>query len=170
MPSNETIDVLHIANDIDLETIAPALGRIETILIDFPAYTDGRGFSIARQLRTRYGYEGLLIADGPLIPDQHAYALQCGFSAVRIDDETLKRHTIEDWHAALDDFDLTYQRGYAIKNGPATSVFDARLTALDERKAADPFFGHSAELTRRYRLGNLHGRRLGGLASYGLAH
>ena len=149
LDSNETIDVLHIPNDADLEALAPALGRVETILIDFPAYTDGRGFSLARQLRTRYGYEGLLIADGPLIPDQYAFALQCGFSAVHIDDETLKRHTIDDWHAALDDFDLTYQRGYAVKAGPATSVFDARLTALDERKAADPFFGHSAELTLR---------------------
>lgn len=149
LESNETIDVLHIANDTDLDALGPALGRIETILIDFPAYTDGRGFSLARQLRTKHGYEGLIIADGPLIPDQYAFALQCGFSAVHIDDETLKRHTIEDWHAALDDFDLTYQRGYAVKNGPATSVFDARLTALDERKAADPFFGHSAELTLR---------------------
>jgi len=146
---NETIEVLHIANDTDLETLAPALGRIETILIDFPAYTDGRGFSLAKQLRTKYGYEGLLVADGPLIPDQYAFALQCGFNAVHIDDETLTRHTIEDWHAALDDFDLTYQRGYAVKAGPATSVFDSRLTALDERKAGDPFFGHSAELTLR---------------------
>ena len=149
LDSNETIDVLHIANDADLETLAPALGRIETILIDFPAYTDGRGFSLARQLRTKYNYEGLLVADGPLIPDQYAFALQCGFSAVHIDDDTLKRHTIEDWQANLEDFDLTYQRGYAIKAGPATSVFDARLTALDERKAADPFFGNSAELTLR---------------------
>ncbi len=149
LDSNETIEALHIANDADLDALAPALGRVETILIDFPAYTDGRGFSLARQLRTKYGYEGLLVADGPLIPDQYAFALQCGFNAVHIDDETLSRHSIADWHAALDDFDLTYQRGYAVKAGPATSVFDARLTALDERKAADPFFGHSAELTLR---------------------
>ena len=149
LDSNETIETLHIANDTDLEALASALGRVETILIDFPAYTDGRGFSLAKQLRTKYGYEGLLVADGPLIPDQYAFALQCGFNAVHIDDETLSRHTIEDWHAALDDFDLTYQRGYAVKAGPATSVFDSRLTALDERKAGDPFFGHSAELTLR---------------------
>jgi len=149
LDSNETIEALHIANDTDLETLAPSLGRVETILIDFPAYTDGRGFSLAKQLRTKYGYDGLLVADGPLIPDQYAFALQCGFNAVHIDDETLSRHTIEDWHAALDDFDLTYQRGYAVKAGPASSVFDSRLTALDERKAADPFFGHSAELTLR---------------------
>ena len=89
------------------------------------------------------------MADGQLIPDQHAFALQCGFDAVRIDSGTLARHTIDDWRDALDDFDLTYQRGYAIKAGPATSVFNARRTAVDERKAVDPFFGHSAELTLR---------------------
>ncbi len=149
LDSNETIDVLHIPNDADLDILAPALGRIETILIDFPAYTDGRGFSLARQLRKKFGYEGLLVADGPLIPDQHAFALQCGFDAVRLDDATLSRHTIADWHAALDEFDMTYQRGYAVKAGPATSVFDARMTAIDARKADDPFFGHSAELTLR---------------------
>jgi len=97
---NETIEALHIANDADLEALAPALGRVDSILIDFPAYTDGRGFSLAKQLRTKYGYEGLLVADGPLIPDQYAFALQCGFDAVHIDDETLSRHTIEDWRAA----------------------------------------------------------------------
>ena len=53
LESNETVDVLHIANDADLDSIAPALGRIETIFIDFPAYTDGRGFSLAKQLRTK---------------------------------------------------------------------------------------------------------------------
>jgi len=89
----------------------------------------------------------LLIADGPLIPDQYAFALQCGFNAVHIDDRTLSRHTVKDWQSALDDFDLTYQRGYAVKSGPSTSVFDARLTVLDERKASDPYFGYSAEMT-----------------------
>ncbi len=149
LDSNETVDVLHIPNDADLSTIAPSLDRIETILIDFPAFTDGRGFSLAKQLRVHHGYTGLLIADGPLIPDQYAFALQCGFDGVRVDETTLSRHTGGDWAKALDDFDLTYQRGYAIKAGPATSVFDSRITALDERKAADPFFGHSAELTLR---------------------
>ena len=149
LESNETVDVLHIPNDADLALIVPALDRIETILVDFPAFTDGRGFSLAKQLRVHHGYKGLLIADGPLIPDQYAFALQCGFDAVHVDEETLSRHGIEDWSKALEDFDLTYQRGYAVKAGPATSVFDSRLTALDERKAADPFFGHSAELTLR---------------------
>lgn len=157
LDGNETVDVLHISNDTDLSAIAPALDRIETILIDFPAFTDGRGFSLARQLRVHYGYSGLLIADGPLIPDQYAFALQCGFDAVRVDAPTLSRHTSGDWTRALDDFDLTYQRGYAVKAGPATSVFDSRLTALDERKAVDPFFGHSAELTLRQAIKKFNG-------------
>lgn len=147
LDGNETVDVLHLSNDADLAVLAPALGRVESILIDFPSYADGRGFSLARQLRKKYGYEGLLVAEGPLISDQYAFALQCGFDAVHIDDKTLSRHTIEDWHTALDDFDLTYQRGYASKVGPGSSVFDARLTALDERKSTDLYFGQSAELS-----------------------
>ena len=149
LDSNERIEVLHIANNMELGSIIPALDRIDLIMIDFPAYTDGRGFSLAKQLRVHHGYEGTLIADGPLIPDQYAFALQCGFDAVRLDDTTIKRHTIKDWKEALEDYDVTYQRGYVLKEGPATSIFDARITALDERKAADPFFGNSAELTLR---------------------
>lgn len=147
--SNQLIDLLRIPNDTDLKMLAPALGRINTILIEFPSFADGRGFSLARQLREKYKFEGELIADGDLIPDQHAFALQCGFDGVHVESSILARHTIEDWRRALDDFDLTYQRGYAIKAGPATSVFNARQTAVDGRKATDPFFGHSAELTLR---------------------
>jgi len=147
--SNEPIAALRISNDTDLEGLQRLLGRVESILIDFPAFTDGRGFSLARELRFKYQYEGTLIADGPLIPDQHSYALQCGFDAVRVDDTTLTRHKIEDWQKALDDFDLTYQRGYAIKAGPATSISSARLAGLNAKDGTDPFFGHSAELTLR---------------------
>ena len=129
LDSNATLDVLHIANDTDLDALAPALDRVESILIDFPAYTDGRGFSLAKQLRTKHGYAGLLVADGGLIPDQYALALQSGFDAVRIETDLLARHTIEDWANALNDFNLTYQRGYTVEAGPSTCVFDLRKTA-----------------------------------------
>lgn len=145
LATNEAVDVLHLTNDVDLSEVVPALDRVGTILVDFPAFTDGRGFSVARLLRERHGFTGTLIADGELIPEQYPFALQCGFDGIRIAKTELDRHTLADWQASLSDFGMTYQRGYAVKTGPATSVFDSRLTALDERKAADPFFGHSAE-------------------------
>ncbi|MGB3456669.1 MAG: DUF934 domain-containing protein [Litorimonas sp.] len=136
---NEDIEALRLPPDADLSEIADALPRIRSIFVEFAAFTDGRGFSLARLLRKRHGYEGLLVADGQLIPDQFAFALQCGFDAVRIADSELNRHTPEAWDDALDEFDLTYQRGYAVAEGPATNIFDARLTAMEAGQTADPF-------------------------------
>lgn len=138
---NDDIDALRLTPDADLSEIIDALPRIQSIFIEFPAFTDGRGFSLARLLRTRHGYSGLLVADGQLIPDQFAFALQCGFDAVRIADAELDRHTPEAWQSSLDAFNLTYQRGYAVKSGPSTNIFDARLTAMEDRHTADPFSG-----------------------------
>jgi len=59
------------------------------------------------RLRKKYGYKGLLIADGPLIPDQYVYALQCGFDAVKVDNDTFVRQAESDWFSAMDAFSLT---------------------------------------------------------------
>ena len=106
-------EAVRLPNDVDLETVKLRLPSLKTILVDFPGFADGRGFSIARELRKKYGYDKLLIAEGPLIPDQYAFALQCGFDAVRVDEGTYARQTESDWFNAMDSFGLTYQRGYA---------------------------------------------------------
>jgi phosphoadenylyl-sulfate reductase (thioredoxin) len=130
--------------DVDLELVKPRLSGLKTIIVDFPGYADGRGFSIARQLRNRYGFAGEIIAAGPLIPDQYVYALQCGFDAVKVDPETYAKQDPEEWRDALDAFDLTYQRGYAIHNGPAQNIFDARRAKRAEKRR-DQYKGLSAE-------------------------
>lgn len=138
---------LHLSNDVDLTSIALQLPNIKVISVDFPNFADGRGFSIARELRKKYGYKGLLIAEGPLIPDQYVYALQCGFDAVKVDEQTYERQAESDWFEAMDSFKLTYQRGYAMQNGPEVNVFDARSTSERPERDSDPYFGLSAELT-----------------------
>ncbi len=138
-------DSVRLPNDVDLDRIKPHLGGLETVLIDFPVLSDGRGFSIARELRKNYGFKGQLIADGPLIPDQYVYALQCGFDAVRVDEKTYMRQSESDWFSAMDAFHATYQRGYAFKNGPAVSIFDARKTSQHGQTSNDLYFGLSAE-------------------------
>jgi phosphoadenylyl-sulfate reductase (thioredoxin) len=142
-------DAVRLPNDVDLEAIKLRLPNIKTIIVEFPNFADGRGFSIARQLRKKYGYKALLIAEGPLIPDQYAFALQCGFDAVKVDETTYGRQSESDWFNAMAAFKLTYQRGYAFKQGPALSVFDARRTSQGAQKAEDPYFGYSAEMALR---------------------
>lgn len=137
-----------LPNDVDLAVLAPRLAALQTLLIDFPAFTDGRGFSVARQLRTQHGFTGELVAHGPLIPDQYAFALQCGFSSVLLPADLYERHTPEAWQACVEAFSATYQRGYTHRPGPDTSVFDARETSALQTggsEGTDPFRGLSAE-------------------------
>ena len=139
---------VRLAPDVDLEIIQPRLSGLKTIIVEFPGYADGRGFSIARQLRNRYGFNGEIIAAGLLIPDQYVYALQCGFDAVKVDPDTYEKQDAQEWRDALDAFDLTYQRGYAIPNGPAQNVFDARRARRAQNKV-DQYKGLSAEAALR---------------------
>ncbi|MGB0908135.1 MAG: phosphoadenylyl-sulfate reductase [Maricaulaceae bacterium] len=151
-------EAVRLSNDVDLDALKMHLPKLKTILVDFPAYADGRGFSIARQLRKVYGFKGKLIADGPLVPDQYNMARQCGFDGVRVDGKTFSRQSESDWFNAMDAFKSTYQRGYALKNGPATSVFDARKTALAARGNDDPYFGYSAERALEQALSDYEGK------------
>ena len=51
------------------------------VVLEFDAFRDGRGFSLAAVLRER-GYRGRLIADGRLIPDQARHLRRSGFDGV----------------------------------------------------------------------------------------
>lgn len=138
-------DAVKLSNDVDLAAVAAQLPKLKTILVDFPSFADGRGFSIARQLRGTHGFKGQIIADGPLIPDQYVMALQCGFDGVKVDGATYARQSESHWFDAMDAFKSAYQRGYTLKNGPATSVFDARHTSMAAQNSNDPYFGYSAQ-------------------------
>ncbi|MBT7719796.1 MAG: DUF934 domain-containing protein, partial [Halieaceae bacterium] len=57
------------------ETLAPLLEHIDDIplvLVNFPTFMDGRGFSYGRELRER-GYRGELRAVGHFMRDQLTY-------------------------------------------------------------------------------------------------
>jgi uncharacterized protein (DUF934 family) len=72
----------------DPATLADRIGGrgapIRAIAVNFPKFGDGRGYSIARLLRERYGYKGELRAVGEVARDHlHAMA-QCGFDAFEL--------------------------------------------------------------------------------------
>ncbi len=82
--------------DAAAEAIAPWLTEINLVCIEFPKFRDGRGFTLARTLRTRYRFERDIRAVGHLLPDQLEALRQCGFSSVRTADE----HPPEQWAPA----------------------------------------------------------------------
>jgi len=52
--------------------------------IDFPAFTDGRGLSLAVLLRTRVKFAGELRAMGAIHEDVLHYMVRCGFDALEL--------------------------------------------------------------------------------------
>jgi len=143
LASNDANSV-RLSPEVDLNKLAPHLARLNTIEIEFPGFADGRGFSIARQLRRQFQYKGDLIASGPLIPDQYSFALQCGFDAVKVDPLTFEQQSKSEWRAALDDFQLSYQKGYTAVHGPAQNIFAARA-AKRSQSLPQKYVGLSAE-------------------------
>lgn len=63
------------------EAIAADLGRIAVVGVNFPKFTDGRGYSTARLLRERYSYCGEIRALGDVLHDQLFLMARCGFDA-----------------------------------------------------------------------------------------
>ena len=62
----------------------PDLQRLALIAIEFPRFTDGRGYSVARMLRQRHAYRGELRAVGWVLHDQLQYLERCGFNAFEL--------------------------------------------------------------------------------------
>ncbi|WP_299845642.1 DUF934 domain-containing protein [uncultured Paracoccus sp.] len=98
-PQGDAAEVT-LAPDSSPEDLVDHLHR-SLIAIDFPAMTDGRGFTLARRLRA-LGYEGRLRATGKLIADQYAMARRVGFDEVEISAELAKRQPQEQWLARAD--------------------------------------------------------------------
>lgn len=91
----------------EVEALAPHLGLLDLIVVEFPRIGEGRGFSQARLLRQRYGYAGELRARGALKRDQLFFLARCGFDSFDLDPG-------EDLQAALgalDTFSVAYQEG-----------------------------------------------------------
>ncbi len=68
----------------DPALIADDLRHFELITVNFPQFVDGRGYSIARLLRERYGWRGELRAIGDVLRDQLFYLTRCGFDAFEL--------------------------------------------------------------------------------------
>lgn len=89
----------------DVEDIADALEALQLVAIAFPAFTDGRGYSMARILRERYGYTGELRATGNVLCDQASLMTRCGFDAF----DLAPHVSVDDWFEVLSLVDVQYQ-------------------------------------------------------------
>lgn len=98
-----------LPGDTAPEGLEGLVGRCSHIRILIPGFADGRGFTLAKQLR-RMGFSGRLRAAGPLIADQYAMARRSGFDEVEIPRALAERQPESDWLARADWQAPHYQR------------------------------------------------------------
>ncbi len=113
-------NVLDLASDTDPVALAADLDPgVEMIRVDFPSFADGRGFTIARQLRLT-GYTGRLRAKGHVIAEQYAMARRCGFDEVEISDDLAARQPEDQWLSRANWKDNDYQA--RMRRGPPAAA------------------------------------------------
>jgi uncharacterized protein (DUF934 family) len=87
------------------ETLKGELDKFAVVAVDFPKFTDGRGYSIAFNLRKRLAYKGELRAIGDVLRDQLFSMHRVGFDAYA----TRPDRSIHDALKGLTVFSETYQ-------------------------------------------------------------
>ena len=75
---------LYVEPGQDVQNVLPGVHRFSLIVIAFPKFTDGRGYSLARQFRSHYGFTGELRAGGDILFDQLQLLARCGFDSFEI--------------------------------------------------------------------------------------
>ncbi|MBP8925557.1 MAG: DUF934 domain-containing protein [Pseudomonadales bacterium] len=94
-----------LASDQHPEAIADSLPHLSMVAINFPVFSDGRGYSSARILREQYGFSGELRAIGDVLRDQLFLMRRCGFDSFQIRADRDPEQAL----ASLGDFRHVYQ-------------------------------------------------------------
>lgn len=96
---------VRLAPTDDARALAEQAASLPLIAVEFPKFSDGRGYSHARILREQLGFKGELRAVGDVLRDQLFVMARCGFDAfeVRADKD------IRDALKAFETFSVRYQ-------------------------------------------------------------
>jgi uncharacterized protein (DUF934 family) len=82
-PTGMPVGVI-LDNDTDVEDIAADLPRLGLVALRFPKWVDGRAYSQAHLLRSRYRFMGEVRATGEVLVDMLPLLQRSGFTAVQM--------------------------------------------------------------------------------------
>jgi uncharacterized protein (DUF934 family) len=108
-PLSSSDKVLRLEPSDEPAAFADQLGGAARVEVNFPKFGDGRGYSIGRLLRERYGYRGELRAVGHITRDLLFYLESCGFDAFELRPGEDPQEAL----AAFEDFSEAYQASVA---------------------------------------------------------
>ena len=114
---------VQLASDQPPSLIAADLDRLALVALEFPRFTDGRAYSYARLLRSRYGFRGEVRAVGNVLRDQLDFMRRCGFHSFELPDGA----DVAAGRRAFGEIPVRYQDGtddgpaaYALRAGAGT--------------------------------------------------
>ena len=110
-------------NDRRIAELAPWLGHLALVALQFPKFRDGRAYSQARLLRETYGFRGTLRATGDVLRDQFHFLIRAGFDSF----EVKKPADASAFVQAASHYSVVYQ-----------PTADGRVPALRRRVQANP--------------------------------
>jgi uncharacterized protein (DUF934 family) len=111
----------------DPALLASDAAALPLIAVDFPAFSDGRGYSSGRLLRERYGFRGELRAIGDIQRDQLYYLREVGFDAFALRDDKDAQDALRAFADFSDGYQVTRQR---------TPLFRRRAAAAQAAEGA----------------------------------
>ncbi|MFD2366013.1 DUF934 domain-containing protein [Pseudoduganella sp. GCM10020061] len=94
-----------LPSDTPPDALKGQLDAFDVVAVDFPRFSDGRGYSIAYNLRMRLGWKGELRAIGDVLRDQLFSMQRVGFDCYA----TRQDRSIHDALKGLTVFSETYQ-------------------------------------------------------------
>ncbi|MEY4762246.1 MAG: hypothetical protein RLZZ200_2102 [Pseudomonadota bacterium] len=68
----------------DVQQLAPFAATVPLVVVHFPEFKEGRGYTQARLLRDRFGFKGELRARGQIRADLVYHLARCGFDAFEL--------------------------------------------------------------------------------------
>lgn len=80
-PEYKPVGVI-LPNDTDIEVLEACVPKLSLIVLQFPKWTDGRAYSQAHILRSRYRFGGEIRATGEVLVDMMPLLNRTGFDAV----------------------------------------------------------------------------------------
>src|SRR6516164_5314058 len=110
-------------NDRRIAELAPWLGHLALVALQFPKFRDGRAYSQARLLRETYGFRATLRATGDVLRDQFHFLIRAGFDSF----EVKKPADASAFGQAASHYSVVYQ-----------PTADGRVPALRQRVQANP--------------------------------
>lgn len=94
----------------DVQLLKEHLSSLQLIAINFPKYTDGRGYSQARILRTQLNFPGEIRAIGDVRPDQILFMIRAGITSFQFETQP-NEQVVEQ---ILTRYKINYQPSYSL--------------------------------------------------------